>query len=314
MVCQSPAYRSVRAGTFWPAVMTLEAACGFFSRPRHQEHEHPRSAGRPTGQTDCRVHRADDPDRDLSLPRRCRYGVAGDLRSGTEPVVPAGLEVVGGAGTHRAADHREESWVPAVREADALLVWGGDVLYLSHWMRQSGLADLLPSLSETVYVGVSAGSIVVTPYNCDAEFDLQFVPAGSDRRWEATEHWAWWISRCTPTSIARGWRTRPGQHRKVGVRDTGPDVRHRRQHRHQGGRRHRRSRLRRPLETVTSTRRQAKRVCGQRLAAMRERTVARERSRGLKQLSSHRLDPLVLAVGSAGRDASPHRPLGPAST
>lgn len=47
----------------------------------------------------------------------------------------------------------QESWVPAVREADALLVWGGDVLYLCHWMRESGLADLLPSLSELVYVG-----------------------------------------------------------------------------------------------------------------------------------------------------------------
>ena len=75
---------------------------------------------------------------------------------------------------------REENWVPAVREADALLVWGGDVLYLCHWMRESGLADLLPSLTESVYVGVSAGSIVVTPYNCDAEFDLEFVPDGSD--------------------------------------------------------------------------------------------------------------------------------------
>ena len=75
---------------------------------------------------------------------------------------------------------REENWVPAVRAADALLVWGGDVLYLTHWLRRSGLADLLPSLTETVYVGVSAGSIAVTPYNCDAEFDLTFVPDGSD--------------------------------------------------------------------------------------------------------------------------------------
>lgn len=75
---------------------------------------------------------------------------------------------------------REESWIPMVQETDALLVWGGDVLYLTHWMRQSGLADLLPSLSESVYVGVSAGSIVVTPYNCDAEFNLEFVSPGSD--------------------------------------------------------------------------------------------------------------------------------------
>ena len=76
---------------------------------------------------------------------------------------------------------QQESWVPMLRETDALLVWGGDVLYLCHWMRQSGLADLLPSLSKSVYVGVSAGSIVMTPYNCDAEFNLQYVPAGSDR-------------------------------------------------------------------------------------------------------------------------------------
>lgn len=74
---------------------------------------------------------------------------------------------------------KEESWLPEVRGTDALLVWGGDVLYLYYWMRQSGLADILPSLNESVYVGVSAGSIVVTPFNCDSEFDLQFVPTGS---------------------------------------------------------------------------------------------------------------------------------------
>jgi dipeptidase E len=57
----------------------------------------------------------------------------------------------------------DEAWVPAVQETDALLVWGGDVLYLCHWMRQSGLADLLPSLRrKTVYVGVSAGSMAAT--------------------------------------------------------------------------------------------------------------------------------------------------------
>jgi dipeptidase E len=56
-----------------------------------------------------------------------------------------------------------ERWVPWVREADALLVDGGDATYLCHWMRESGLADLLPSLSETVWVGVSAGSMVMTP-------------------------------------------------------------------------------------------------------------------------------------------------------
>src|ERR1700761_6634817 len=53
-----------------------------------------------------------------------------------------------------------KAWVPMVEETDALLVWGGDPVYLSYWMRQSGLADLLPSLlRESVYVGVSAGSM-----------------------------------------------------------------------------------------------------------------------------------------------------------
>ena len=75
---------------------------------------------------------------------------------------------------------KEESWVPKLRETDALLVWGGHVMYLCYWMRRSGLADLLPSLSNTVYVGVSAGSIVMTPHNPDVEFNLEWIPIGSD--------------------------------------------------------------------------------------------------------------------------------------
>ena len=59
---------------------------------------------------------------------------------------------------------KEEYWVPAVQETDALLVWGGSPMYLCYWMRQSGLADLLPSLRpELVYVGTSGGAMVATP-------------------------------------------------------------------------------------------------------------------------------------------------------
>lgn len=75
---------------------------------------------------------------------------------------------------------RKEAWVPEVQQTDALLVWGGDVLYLVHWMRESRLADLLLTVEDSVYVGVSAGSIAVTPYNCDADFDRQLVPEDSD--------------------------------------------------------------------------------------------------------------------------------------
>jgi dipeptidase E len=73
----------------------------------------------------------------------------------------------------------EERWVPWVREADVLLVDGGDATYLCHWMRQSGLADLLPSLLETVWVGVSAGSMVMTP-RIGADF-VEWPSAPDDR-------------------------------------------------------------------------------------------------------------------------------------
>lgn len=56
-----------------------------------------------------------------------------------------------------------ERWVPWVREADVLLVDGGDAMFLCHWLRESGLLDVLPSLKNTVWVGVSAGSMVMTP-------------------------------------------------------------------------------------------------------------------------------------------------------
>ncbi|MBO7743601.1 Type 1 glutamine amidotransferase-like domain-containing protein [Paenibacillus sp. MWE-103] len=72
----------------------------------------------------------------------------------------------------------EDRWVPLVRETDVLLVSGGDALYLCHWMRQSGLADLLPSLS-AVYVGLSAGSMVMAP-NIGEYFVGWTPPGGGD--------------------------------------------------------------------------------------------------------------------------------------
>ncbi|MCA9995367.1 MAG: Type 1 glutamine amidotransferase-like domain-containing protein [Anaerolineales bacterium] len=57
----------------------------------------------------------------------------------------------------------KERWVSWVREADVLLVNGGDPIYLCYWIQQSGLAELMASLFETVWVGLSAGSMVLTP-------------------------------------------------------------------------------------------------------------------------------------------------------
>lgn len=73
----------------------------------------------------------------------------------------------------------EKNWVSKVRAIDALLVGGGDPLYLCHWMRQSGLAGLLPSLRQTVYVGLSAGSMVMAP-RIGEEFVGWKPPIGGD--------------------------------------------------------------------------------------------------------------------------------------
>jgi len=73
----------------------------------------------------------------------------------------------------------QERWVSWVRGADVLLVNGGDALYLCHWMRESGLADLLPSLPETVWCGLSAGSMVMTP-RIGADFVGWKPPTGDD--------------------------------------------------------------------------------------------------------------------------------------
>ena len=73
----------------------------------------------------------------------------------------------------------EERWVPWVRDTDVLLVNGGDAIYLAHWMRQSGLAALLPSLPDKLWLGFSAGSMVLTP-RIGEDFMGWKPPAGGD--------------------------------------------------------------------------------------------------------------------------------------
>lgn len=73
-----------------------------------------------------------------------------------------------------------ERWGSWVRETDVLLVNGGDPMYLCYWMQQSGLADLFPSLREAVYVGLSAGSMVMAP-NIGEDFVGWQSPSGGDQ-------------------------------------------------------------------------------------------------------------------------------------
>ncbi len=103
----------------------------------------------------------------------------------------------------------EERWVPWVRETDVLLVNGGDALYLCHWMRQSGLADLLPSLRETVWVGLSAGSMVMPPVSGRTS-------SGGGRPPVTTARWASSTSRSSRTWITSSCRTTPWPKQKDG--------------------------------------------------------------------------------------------------
>ena len=128
-----------------------------------------------------------------------------------------------------------ERWVPWVREADVLLVDGGDATYLCHWMRESGLADLLPSLPDTVWVGVSAGSMVMTPRIGD-DF-VEWPSAPDDRTLGVVDFSIFPHLDVFPTNTLAEAERWAAEHRRPGVRDGRPDG-------HQGGRRHRRGRLR----------------------------------------------------------------------
>jgi dipeptidase E len=108
-------------------------------------------------------------------PRQAWRCISGQ-ESGT-PTVGLGWKSVGVLELTAVPSLDAERWVPLVRETDVLLVEGGDAAYLCHWVRASGLADLMPSLAETVWVGVSAGSMVMTP-RIGADFVTWQSPAG----------------------------------------------------------------------------------------------------------------------------------------
>jgi dipeptidase E len=96
-----------------------------------------------------------------------------------EPMCELGWKSVGVLELTALPSIDEQRWVPLVRETDVLLVSGGDALYLCHWLQQSGLADLLPSLDGTVWVGMSAGSMVLAR-RIGKEFVGWKPPSGSD--------------------------------------------------------------------------------------------------------------------------------------
>jgi dipeptidase E len=117
-----------------------------------------------------------------------RGGAAGAYRfiSGTaqSPLCELGWKSLGVLELTALPSVKKENWIPEVEEADALLVWGGDVLYLRRWMRESGLAELFGSLRpESVYVGVSAGSMVTASWIGET-YTGSAPPTGDDIRSE----------------------------------------------------------------------------------------------------------------------------------
>lgn len=75
---------------------------------------------------------------------------------------------------------KQELWIPLLLETDALLVGGGDCQYLCYWMKESGLTNLLPTLMrKVVYVGLSAGSMIMTRYG--TTYGNHTVPAETDK-------------------------------------------------------------------------------------------------------------------------------------
>ena len=73
----------------------------------------------------------------------------------------------------------EEIWKQQLRNADVMLVNGGAPLYLHHWMKTSGVAEFISTLEHLVYVGLSAGSMIMTP-RIGEEFVDWKQPDGTD--------------------------------------------------------------------------------------------------------------------------------------
>jgi dipeptidase E len=108
-------------------------------------------------------------------PRQAWRCISGE-ETGT-PTVGLGWKSVGVLELTALPSLPKERWIPLVEATDVLLVEGGDAAYLCHWMRESGLAALLRSLPDIVWVGVSGGSMVMTP-RIGADFVNWESPAG----------------------------------------------------------------------------------------------------------------------------------------
>lgn len=139
--------------------------------------------------------------------------IAYRLISGTggSPMTELGWKSLGVLELTALSSIEKDAWIPQVRETDALLVGGGDPMYLCDWMRKSGFAELIPSLRpELVYVGISGGSQAVT-FSLGDSYNGR-IRAATARSASSTSRWACtWITRTCPTTQWPSTRSgRPG--------------------------------------------------------------------------------------------------------
>ena len=116
-----------------------------------------------------------------SYPLRGGPELAWNFIAGEEPRTPMaelGWQSVGVLELTALPSIDRATWQAAVQDADVLLVNGGDPIYLDRWMRESGLAELVPSL-RAVWVGLSAGSLVMGPRIADV-FAAWTSPVGGE--------------------------------------------------------------------------------------------------------------------------------------
>jgi len=117
--------------------------------------------GKPTTDSDAlAIPTASYGHRNVSPQQAWKFLAAQEPRA---PMLEVGWKTVGTLELTALPSIGDDRWVSWVRDADVLLVNGGDPLYLSYWIKESGLAELFPSLPDTVWVGLSAGSMVMTP-------------------------------------------------------------------------------------------------------------------------------------------------------
>jgi len=82
---------------------------------------------------------------------------------GTTPMVELGWAEVGALELSALSILPREHWLRWIEDADVILVNGGDAAFLAHWMKACGFDDAVRAYPDKVYVGLSAGSMVMAP-------------------------------------------------------------------------------------------------------------------------------------------------------